>query len=204
MRSLARHTLAATAAILLAGAGLAAQDSAQSLLERGAYGEALQRVRSDRAAGNNDPTSAYLGGLAALKMDQPQQAREEFAQLSNGENEAWRAIGQSAIAVIDGAMDEAANEGTRAKDINGELGFAFYQLGQAQLRRNDWDAAAQALDRACELMPEFAYAFYDAGIAHQRAKRFNQMAERFQRFMQLAPNAPERKMAQLALNALRG
>jgi tetratricopeptide (TPR) repeat protein len=204
MRSLARHTLAATAAILLAGAGLAAQDSAQSLLERGAYGEALQRVRSDRAAGNNDPTSAYLGGLAALKMDQPQQAREEFAQLSNGENEAWRAIGQSAIAVIDGALDEAANEGTRAKDINGELGFAFYQLGQAQLRRNDWDAAAQALDRACELMPEFAYAFYDAGIAHQRAKRFNQMAERFQRFMQLAPNAPERKMAQLALNALRG
>lgn len=204
MRSLARLTLAATAAILLAGAGLAAQDSAQALLERGAYGEALQRVRSDRAAGNNDPTAAYLGGLAALKMDQPQQAREEFAQLSNGENEAWRAIGQSAIAVIDGAMDEAANEGTRAKDINGELGFAFYQLGQAQLRRNDWDAAAQALDRACELMPEFAYAFYDAGIAHQRAKRFNQMAERFQRFMQLAPNAPERKMAQLALNALRG
>ena len=204
MRSIARLTLAATAAILLAGAGLAAQDSAQALLERGAYGEALQRVRSDRAAGNNDPASAYLGGLAALKMDQPQQAREEFAQLSNGENEAWRAIGQSAIAVIDGAMDEAANEGTRAKDINGELGFAFYQLGQAQLRRNDWDAAAQALDRACELMPEFAYAFYDAGIAHQRAKRFNQMAERFQRFMQLAPNAPERKMAQLALNALRG
>lgn len=196
--------MAATAATLLAGANLGAQESAQALLERGAYGEALQRVRSDRAAGNNDPTSAYLGGLAALKMDQPQQAREEFAQLSNGENEAWRAIGQSAIAVIDGAMDEAVSEGTKARDVNGELGFAFYQLGQAQLRRNDWDAAAQALDRACELMPDFAYAFYDAGIAHQRAKRFNQMAERFQRFMQLAPNAPERKMAQLALNALRG
>ena len=73
-----------------------------------------------------------------------------------------------------------------------------------QLRRSDWDAAAQALDRSCELMPNFAYAFYNAGIAHQRAKRFNQMAERFTTFMQLAPNAPERKMAQLALNALRG
>jgi tetratricopeptide (TPR) repeat protein len=203
MNSFARAALAAPLAVALS-ASLAAQESAQALIERGANAEAAQRVQAERAAGNNDPTSSYLAGLAYLNMDQAQPAREAFAQLSNGDNEAWRAIGQSAIALIDGAMDEAVNEATKARDINGELGFAHYQLGLAQLRRSDWDAAAQALDRSCELMPSFAYAFYNAGIAHQRAKRFNQMAERFTTFMQLAPNAPERKMAQLALNALRG
>ena len=71
-------------------------------------------------------------------------------------DEAWKAIGQSAIALIDGAIDEAVNEGTRARDINGELGYASYQLGLVQLRRSDWDGAAQSFDRATQLMPEFA------------------------------------------------
>ena len=53
-------------------------------------------------------------------------------------------------------------------------------------------------------MPDFAYAFYNAGVAHQRARRFPEMADRFRRFMELAPEAPERKMVQTALNALRG
>jgi tetratricopeptide (TPR) repeat protein len=101
-------------------------------------------------------------------------------------------------------MDEAVNEATRARDINGELGYAFYQLGLVQLRRSEWDGAAQALDRATQLMPEFAYAFYNAGVAHQRARRFPEMADRFRRFMELAPDAPERKMVQTALNSLRG
>jgi tetratricopeptide (TPR) repeat protein len=182
----------------------AEQQSAQSLLERGAYAETVQRVQQERDAGNNDPVASYLAGQAYLRLDQHQQAREEFARLSNGSDEAWKAIGQSAIALIDGAMDEAFNEGARARDINGDLGYASYQLGLVQLRRSDWDGAAQAFDRATQLMPEFAYAFYNAGVAHQRARRFPEMAERFRRFMDLAPDAPERKMVQTALNALRG
>jgi tetratricopeptide (TPR) repeat protein len=161
-------------------------------------------VQQERDAGNNDPAATFLAGQAFLRMDQNQQAREEFARLSNGDNEAWKAIGQSAIALIDGAMDEAVNEATRARDINGELGYASYQLGLVQLRRSDWDGAAQALDRATQLMPDFAYGFYNAGVAHQRARRFPEMAERFRRFIELAPDAPERKMVQTALNALRG
>jgi tetratricopeptide (TPR) repeat protein len=197
--------LVAGSTVAFAAAGLgAAQQSAQSLLERGAFAEAAQRVQQERDAGNNDPAAAFVAGQAFLRMDQHQQAREEFARLSNGGDEAWRAIGQSAIALIDGAMDEAVNEATRARDINGELGFASYQLGLVQLRRSDWDGAAQALDRATQLMPEFAYAFYNAGVAHQRARRFPEMADRFRRFMELAPDAPERKMVQTALNSLRG
>jgi tetratricopeptide (TPR) repeat protein len=197
--------LVAGSTVAFAAAGLgAAQQSAQSLLERGAFAEAAQRVQQERDAGNNDPAAAFVAGQAFLRMDQHQQAREEFARLSNGGDEAWRAIGQSAIALIDGAMDEAVNEATRARDINGELGFASYQLGLVQLRRSDWDGAAQALDRATQLMPEFAYAFYNACVAHQRARRFPEMADRFRRFMELAPDAPERKMVQTALNSLRG
>ena len=73
-----------------------------------------------------------------------------------------------------------------------------------QLRRSDWDGAAQSFDRATQLMPEFAYAFYNAGVAHQRARRFPRWPSGSRRFMDLAPDAPERKMVQTALNALRG
>lgn len=182
----------------------AEQDSAQRLLERGAYAEAVQRVSAERQAGNDDPASTYLAGQAFLKQDQNQPAREEFARLSNGGDETWKAIGQSSIALIDNALDEAQNEAQRARDMNGDLGFAHYQLGMVQIRRNDFDGAAQSLDRATQLMPEFAYAFYYAGVAHQRAKRYNEMADRFQTFLRLAPDAPERRIVQLALNALRG
>jgi tetratricopeptide (TPR) repeat protein len=205
MNAFARILLASSTVAISAVVGLGAeQQSAQSLLERGAFNEAVQRVQQERSAGNNDPAAAYVAGQAYLRMDQHQQAREEFARLSNGDDEAWKAIGQSAIALIDGAMDEAVNEATRARDINGELGYASYQLGLVQLRRSDWDGAAQALDRATQLMPDFAYAFYNAGVAHQRARRFPEMADRFRRFMELAPEAPERKMVQTALNSLRG
>ena len=202
---MARILLASSTGAALAVVAVGAeQQSAQSLLERGAYAEAVQRVQTEREAGNADPTSAYLAGQAYLKLNQDQQAREEFARLANGNDEAWKAVGQSAIALIDNAMDEAVNEGARARDVNGELGFAHYQLGLAQLKRSDGDGAAQALDRAAELMPDYAYAFYNAGVAHQRAKRFNEMGERFRRFLQLAPDAPERRMVELALNAMRG
>ncbi|MGE0359369.1 MAG: tetratricopeptide repeat protein [Vicinamibacterales bacterium] len=205
MNAIARLILVSSAAAGLAVVGLdAEQQSAQQLLERGAYAETTQRVQTERDAGNNDPTSAYIAGQAFLRMDQNQQAREEFARLANGDDEAWKAIGQSAIALIDNAQDEAVAEGTRARDINGEHGFAHYQLGMALERRGDWNGAAEAFDRATQLMPNFAYAFYHAGVAHQRAKRFNQMAERFTTFLQLAPEAPERRIVQLALNALRG
>ncbi len=205
MNAFARIVLASSTVAILAVAPLGAeQQSAQSLLERGAFAEAVQRVQQERSAGNNDAAAAYVAGQAYLRMDQNQQAREEFARLANGDDEAWKAIGQSAIALIDGAMDEAVNEATRARDINGELGYASYQLGLVQLRRSDWDGAAQALDRATQLMPEFAYAFYNAGVAHQRARRFPEMSDRFRRFMELAPDAPERKMVQAALNSLRG
>lgn len=205
MNAFARILLASSTVAVIAATTLGAeQQSAQSLLERGAFNEAVQRVQQERAAGNNDAAAAYVAGQAYLRMDQNQQAREEFARLSNGDDEAWKAIGQSAIALIDGAMDEAVNEATRARDINGELGYASYQLGLVQLRRSDWDGAAQALDRATQLMPDFAYAFYNAGVAHQRARRFPEMADRFRRFLELAPEAPERKMVQTALNTLRG
>ena len=72
------------------------------------------------------------------------------------------------------------------------------------IKRGEFDETSQVLDRASDLMPEFAYAHYNAGLAHQRAKRFNKMAEHFQVFLQLAPDAPEKRQVQLALNSLRG
>lgn len=199
-----KRLLATAALVALAVPMAAEQQSAQKLFERGAYAAAAERAQAERAAGNSDPASAYLAGLAFDKLDRHQDARTEFARLTGGNNETWHAIGQSAIALLDNALDEAVTEGRRARDLSGESGFAFYQLGLAHLRRNEFGEAAQALDRAAQLMPDFAYAHYHAGVAHQREKHFSQMAERFQTFLKLAPDAPERRQVQLALSALKG
>ena len=161
-------------------------------------------MNTERGAGNDDPAAAYLAGLAYERMGRGQDARAEYARLTGSDNETWHAIGQSAVALLDGAVDEAVNEGRHARDLSGENGWAFYQLGLAHLKKNEFNDASQALDRAAELMQEFAYAHYYAGIAHQREKRFNQMAEHFQAFLKLAPDAPEKKQVQLALSSLRG
>jgi tetratricopeptide (TPR) repeat protein len=190
-------TFAVAAVLIVAGAARA--QTAQALYERGAYAEAAQS-----AAGNEDPANTYMAGQAYLKLDRPQDARNEFARLANGSDEAWKAVGQSAIALIDNNLDQAVAEGRRASEVGGGNGFAFYQLGLAHLRRNEFDPASQALDRAAELMPGFAYAHYQAGVAHQRARRLNPMAEHFQAFLKLAPNAPESGQVQLALRALKG
>lgn len=191
-------------AALLAAPLVAEQSSAQKLYERGAYDEAVRRVNTERAAGNDDPVAAYLAGQALLRLDRNNDARAEFARLANGNDQTWHAIGQSAIGLLDNNLDEAANEGRKARDMSGESGFAFYQLGLVLIKRGEFDEASQVLDRASDLMPEFAYAHYHAGLAHQRAKRFNKMAEHFQVFLQLAPDAPEKRQVQLALNSLRG
>lgn len=182
----------------------ATAQTAQALFERGAYNEAVQRVATERDAGNADPVAAYLAGQALLKLDRGQDARGEFARLANGGDETWRAIGQAAIALLDNALDEAANEGRRAREVGGESGFAFYQAGLVHIRRNEFNEAAQALDRAAELMPDFAYAHYYAGVAHQREKRYTNMAQHFQAFLRLAPDAPEKRQVQLALSTLKG
>jgi tetratricopeptide (TPR) repeat protein len=198
------HTLASTAIAVLMAVPAAAQDSAQRLLERGAFADTLQRVNTERQAGNVDPVSTFLAGQVLIKLDRDQDARAEFARLSQGNDEAWVAIGQSSIALLDNALDEAVREGRRGRDVNGELGFTHYVLGLALIRQNQFGEASQVLDRAAELMPEFAYAHYNAGVAYQRAKQFTKMAEHFQVFLKLAPDAPERRQVQLALNSLRG
>lgn len=197
-------TAASTAVAVALAVPAVAQDSAQRLLERGAYTEVVFRVETERQAGNSDPASTYAAGQALLRLDRNGDARSEFAKLSNSDDEAWKAVGQSAIALLDNNVDEAVNEARRARDVNGDLGYAHYQLGQALIRHNQFNEAAQVLDRATELMPDYAYAFYHAGVAHQRARQFDKMAEHFKRFLQLAPDAPERRMVQAALTALRG
>lgn len=182
----------------------ATAQTAQALFEKGAYAEAVQRAETERAAGNADPATAYLAGQALIKLDRGQDARAEFVRLTESGDETWRAIGQSAIALLDNALDEAANEGRKAREIGGESGFAFYQAGLVHVRRNEFNEAAQLLDRAAELMPDFAYAHYYAGVAHQREKRYTNMAQHFQNFLRLAPDAPEKRQVQLALSSLKG
>ena len=81
---------------------------------------------------------------------------------------------------------------------------AYYQLGLARTRKEEWAGAAEAFARAAELNPNFAYAHYYAGLSYSRVKRPDQVVRHFEMFLKLAPKAPERSAVTSLLRAIKG
>jgi len=166
--------------------------SLQRLFEAGRYESVLQRVAEERSDGNESPESTYLAAQAARRLDQDERTVEEYGRLASSDNEAWKLIGKAGAALESGDTGEALTAAAEAVEVDGDLGFAHYQLGLVHTKRNAYGPAAQAFARAADLMPAFAYAHYYAGLAFQRTKNINQMATHLEAFLKLAPNAPER------------
>jgi tetratricopeptide (TPR) repeat protein len=179
--------------------GRAQQASVQSLFERGALNEAVQRAESDRG----NPESTYLAAQAFAKMDNNDRARGEYARLREGEGGDWKAIGESGEALVAGDLDAARAAATRAVDANGNNPYAHYQAGLVANRQNRFQDAAGAGERTTEIKPDLAYGHYYAGIALQRVKQMAKMTEHLERFLQLAPEAPERGTVTAILRTLR-
>jgi len=184
--------------LLAAAAQASAQDSPRQLYEAGKYQAAV-----DKSAGDNSPASQYLNGLSHLKLNQPDAAKADFGKLEGGD-EAWKAVGQSAVALTDNNKDAALTAAKSAVSHNAKLAEAQYQLGRVLEAAGDNAGAADAFAKAAESDPQMAYAQYYAGRNYYEAKRIDRMAVYFESFLKLAPNAPERPAVESIMRTVRG
>ena len=173
-----------------------AQEDARKLFEAGKYQAVVEQSASD-----SSPAAQYLRGLAHLKLNQPDAAKEAFGRLDDG---AWKSVGQSASALADGNQDAALAAAQAAVAANAGLAEAQYQLGVVLEAKRDRPAAADAFVKATQANPQMAYAHYHAGMNFYEAKRVDQMAVYFENFLKLAPNAPERPAVESIMRTVRG
>jgi tetratricopeptide (TPR) repeat protein len=190
--------LALLLTITLAPAGQ--DDSPQKLFESGKYQEAVDKVKSQSDAPQDQ---VYLRALAHRKLNQNDDAKEAFGALARRDG-AWKEIGNSGTALIDGNLDDAAEAARKAVDADGNSAQARYQLGLVESARNNQPQAAEAFAKAAELDPQMAYAHYEAGMAFYKSKRVDRMAVYFENFLKLAPNSPERPAVQSIMRTVRG
>lgn len=185
--------------MVFAGEVAAQQVSVQSLLERGALDEAVQRAEQER----DNPESTYFAAQAFVRMSNTGRAVEEYRRLRETGDDSWKAIGESGVLLTEGNVDGAMQAAERAVAANGDNAYAHYQVGTAANRQSNFAKAAEEFGRAVELKPDFAYAHYYAGLAQQRLKNVARMSEHFEAFMRLAPDAPERSAVGAILRTLR-
>ena len=179
----------------------AAQDaSPQKLFESGKYQEAIDTVKKRSDA---SPEDVYVRALAHRKLNQNDDAKEAFGALA-GRDGAWKEIGNSGTAMIEGNLNNAAAAARKAVDADGNSSEARFQLGLVESARNNQQQAADAFAKAAELNPQMAYAHYEAGMAFYKAKKVDRMAVYFENFLKLAPNAPERPAVQSIMKTIRG
>ena len=190
--------MAVFAAALTLARPVAAQDEVWKLFESGKYQEVV-----DRTASESSPEARYLKALAHRKLDQNDQAKDAFRQLAEA-GDAWRAVGESGVALADGNVDGAVDAARIAVERNADLAQAQFQLGQALDAKGENALAAEAFEKAAARAPQMAYAHYQAGMSFYKAKRIDKMAVYFENFLKLAPNAPETPAVQSIMKTVRG
>ena len=198
MNTLLARTVVFAAAVTALPRPVASQDEIQKLFESGKYQEVVERT-----SGESAPEARYLKALAHRKLDQNDQAKDAFRQLAQA-GDAWQAVGESGVALIDGNVDDALNAARTAVERNAELAQAQFQLGQALDAKGENAQAAEAFAKAAERAPQLAYAHYQAGMSFYKAKRVDKMAVYFENFLKLAPNAPEAPAVQSIMRTVRG
>ena len=214
------YIVAFTLVALVRVAGQDPPPNPQQLFEAGQYDQATQAIANARAQGGGGLAEAFLAGHVFIRQNQNDRAKEEFAKLAASEDQIWKLVGESSIAAVDNDFDRAIDLGNQAVNAANERAaqaaatgaptdsardfYAFYQLGLAKSRRDDWQGAFDAFDRATTLNPGFAYAHYYAGMAASRIQRLDRVGTSLEQFLQMAPNAPERSAVMSVLQALRG
>jgi len=193
------HRLAVVIVTMLsvAAARAGAQDNPRQLFEAGKYQAAI-----DKAAGDASPASQYLKGLSFLKLNNVAAAKDAFGKVDG--DEAWQAVGQSAIALVDNNRDAALAAAKNAVSKNAGLAEGQYQLGLVLEATGDHAGAADAFVKATQINPQMAYAHYNAGMSFYASKRIDQMSVYFENFLKLAPNAPERSAVESIMRTVRG
>ena len=188
--------------IAVTAAGQDPTATPQRLFESGKYQEAIDSVQARPDA---PPDQVYLRALAHRKLNQNDEAKQAFASLAGAaEGSAWREIGRSGNALVEGNLDAALAAANKAVEADDGSAQARYQLGLVESARDHQPEAATAFARAAELDPQMAYAHYEAGMAFYKSKRIDRMAVYFENFLKLAPAAPERPAVQSIMRTVRG
>ena len=191
-----RRTLVVAAAVLCAVVPAGTQEDARTLFEAGKYQDVV-----DRTPAESPSDAQYVKGLALLKLNRQDEAKQAFRRLESAGG-AWQSVGRSAVALIDGNSDAALEAANAA--VAGGPAEAQHQLGLVLEARGDSAGAAGAFAKAAEAAPRMAYAHYHAGMNFYKAKRIDQMAVYFENFLKLAPNAPERPAVESIMRTVRG
>lgn len=178
--------------------------SPQQLFEAGRYEQVVQAVVAGHSREQVDPAATYLAAQSFLKLDQPDNAKSELTRLLHFDEDAWKLVGQSSMALIDGDVGGALEAANQAVASGPDAFFAHYQFGLVKAERQDWPGAAEAFERASQIDPTFAYAHYYAGLAYSKIRRIDRTAAHFETFLKLAPKAPERPAVESIMRTLRG
>lgn len=198
-----RHVVWSFVLILVAAAGLAAQEppSVQKMFESGAFQGVVERAAEGRSG---NPEEIYLAAFALQRSGNLGGAVAEMQRLADQEDPGWKAIGESGRASFEGRHEEAVAAGRRATELAGDNSYAHYQLGVAAAGADDFGTAQAALARSIELRQDFAYAHYYAGRVYQRQRNLAQAAEHYEMFLRLAPESADRAAVQAIMRTLRG
>lgn len=195
---LTRFASIVVAAWVAAGVSANAQEEARKLFESGQFQAVVEQTPADAPA-----EAQYVKGRAQLKLSQIDAAKDAFRRLESG-GDAWRAIGEAAIASIDGNQDAALEAARIAVERDAALWAAHYQMGLVLEARGESQPAADAFVKATEANPQIAYAHYNAAMNFYKASRVDRMAVYFENFLKLAPNAPERPAVESIMRTVRG
>ena len=173
----------------------------KKLFESGKYQEAIDSIKAQADAPKDQ---IYLRALAHRKLSQNDEAKEAFNKLGAGDGGAWKSIGESGVALVEGNLEVAGAAAKKAVELDGNSPQAQYQLGLVESARNNHPAAAAAFAKSAELDPQMAYAHYEAGMAFYKAKKVDRMAVYFENFLKLAPDAPEAPAVKSIMKTVRG
>lgn len=195
---LTRFTFMVVAIWIGAGGPAHVQEDARKLFESGQFQAVVDQTAADAPA-----EAQYVKGLAQLKLNQTDPAKDSFRLLESG-GDAWRSVGEAAIASIDGNQDAALEAARLAVERDSAIWAAHYQLGLVLEARGDNAGAADAFARTTEANPQIAYAHYNAAMNFYKASRVDRMAVYFENFLKLAPNAPERPAVESIMRTVRG
>lgn len=201
-----------------------ATPSPQKLFEAGQYDQAIQAIQAKRQPPAPSPAESYLAGQVFLRLNQNDNAKQEFARVTASADPVWKLVGESSRALVDNSLDPALDKIAQAAKLlepvtpaanTGaapspsmpravEAFYVAYQTGLVKSRREDWTGAAEAFERAAQIGPAFAYAHYYAGLAYSRLRRPDKVALHFEHFLTVAPQAPERSAVMSIMRTIRG
>ena len=132
-----------------------------------------------------------MHGLSYEGLDDTAGARVAYGELAQQpEDDPWRFIGASAVALVEERVSDAVAAAERGIELGEAIPEAHYQMGMVRAHQNDYTRAAAELRRAVELKPDFAYAHYYAGLSFYRLREISPMVSHFEAFLRLAPKAP--------------